>query len=97
MKNIILMRRGPLSKIELAQLQAKFPGERFEFVDAAPDSPEMWLTTCCENGDVTEVLVILPSQAPLPTLAMAEGYKHIAFFERGPMLLTEVDAKFKPL
>ncbi|HEX9831202.1 MAG TPA: hypothetical protein VGA94_05895 [Thermodesulfobacteriota bacterium] len=91
---ILVIRRDDLTPEEKQELEAHY-GQATEFVyrQAAPRTPEQWLEECRTFG---AQIVVLPSEEPLPMLAMREGFPHITFTAEGIMLITDVKVERIP-
>ena len=95
-KVVVLIMRSELLDLdpkEIAELEKTFSGKEFEFHSSYPHDYRDHAENCRKlNPDV----VILPKDRPIPSLAMEEGFIHVAFTELGILELEPLTPKFKP-
>ena len=87
------MRGESLDPQEIAQLQEKFPGKEFEYRSSHPRDYRDHAETCRQ---LKPDLVILPKDRPIPSVAMEEGFVHVAFTPKGVQQLLPLRPEFKP-
>ncbi len=80
---ILVLRRDPadLERLEVAELQRCFPkGSAFEWQRSDPKDYREHAEDCRR---LKPAAVILPMERPIPSVAMEEGFAHVAFLPNG--------------
>ncbi len=93
---ILLLRRDAetLSAAEMAAISQKFPGWDINYVRTDPRDAQQHLNDC---QHLNPAMVLLPSERPIPSMAMGAGFAHCSFSPDGVVMeLEPLQPNFRP-
>lgn len=95
MAKVLVMRRGisDLKQEEVDAIRAALGGKPIDFITIfSPNHIEHAVICRAHRPD----LILLPLETPIPTTAMAEGFRHVTMIDGRLHRLKEIKAVFEP-